>query len=452
MLRTFFLAMAIVASTACGQGLHFYAGTSIDDRTPSNPVIPLDVGGLGTFHLFARMDPGESIEALAVNFGTLTPHLANLQGVTLVNPPVATPGGTFDRWSSVSNGPASAFAGAGGSSPGLRGELQGNDSTYDPYTNSFYLGTVQFQANNFPGQNKEVFLLPGFSGTVPSGTIGIGIGEPPMAPGGSNQLPDLHVLIRDPSAPGLLGDYSDDGRVDAADYVIWRNQLGTGNPLPNSINGEIDQVDYDIWRANFGASRESAHGSAPTPGSAAAGAPLIQIVDQGTTPGGNRSYLVQIISDGSAGAMAVELAFTGDIADVTALQARVNSKSHAHLADDANGYELDEDTWFDDSAWEYINRGHNPFTGTITSGFAADYDAGQLFLALGSGVDHGEVTDLLQIVLEPGDTASFEGFIVRGGDRFPVAGIIQVPEPAGLVLLGVLPLLLDRRAGRRRAR
>jgi hypothetical protein len=39
---------------------------------------------------------------------------------------------------------------------------------------------------------------------------------------------------------GVSGDYNSDGRVDAADYVVWRK---------NNIDG---QQGYAIWRANFG--------------------------------------------------------------------------------------------------------------------------------------------------------------------------------------------------------
>jgi hypothetical protein len=52
----------------------------------------------------------------------------------------------------------------------------------------------------------------------------------------------------------LDGDYNGDGVVDAADYVVWRENLGTSNPLPNdAIGGVIGQAQYDQWRANFGA-------------------------------------------------------------------------------------------------------------------------------------------------------------------------------------------------------
>jgi formylglycine-generating enzyme required for sulfatase activity len=42
---------------------------------------------------------------------------------------------------------------------------------------------------------------------------------------------------------GLNGDYNQDGEVDAADYVLWRND-------PTSYGG--DPVGYNTWRANFG--------------------------------------------------------------------------------------------------------------------------------------------------------------------------------------------------------
>jgi PEP-CTERM motif len=42
---------------------------------------------------------------------------------------------------------------------------------------------------------------------------------------------------------GLIGDYNDDGKVDAADYVLWRKD-------PASHGG--DPQGYDDWAANFG--------------------------------------------------------------------------------------------------------------------------------------------------------------------------------------------------------
>jgi T5SS/PEP-CTERM-associated repeat protein len=51
----------------------------------------------------------------------------------------------------------------------------------------------------------------------------------------------------------LAGDYNQNGTVDAADYVLWRNTLGTMIPTADGNgNGTIDSGDYSVWRAHFG--------------------------------------------------------------------------------------------------------------------------------------------------------------------------------------------------------
>ena len=50
------------------------------------------------------------------------------------------------------------------------------------------------------------------------------------------------------------GDYNDDGRVDAADYVVWRQLRAAGGYDPSAdgdTNGVIDGADFLVWRANF---------------------------------------------------------------------------------------------------------------------------------------------------------------------------------------------------------
>ena len=64
------------------------------------------------------------------------------------------------------------------------------------------------------------------------------------------------------AAPGLAGDYNGNGAVDAADYVMWRNTLGTYVTLANDISpGSVTQADYDFWRARFGSTAGSGSGS-----------------------------------------------------------------------------------------------------------------------------------------------------------------------------------------------
>jgi pectinesterase len=71
----------------------------------------------------------------------------------------------------------------------------------------------------------------------------------------------------------LPGDYNDDGRVDAADYTVWRDNHGEAS-LPfneTASEGIVDQADYDVWKANFGTSSSGAGAavSVPEPGFAA---------------------------------------------------------------------------------------------------------------------------------------------------------------------------------------
>jgi hypothetical protein len=49
-----------------------------------------------------------------------------------------------------------------------------------------------------------------------------------------------YAIIQNPTP--LVGDNNGNGSVDAADYVVWRNGVGT----------TYVQNDYDVWRANFG--------------------------------------------------------------------------------------------------------------------------------------------------------------------------------------------------------
>ncbi len=54
---------------------------------------------------------------------------------------------------------------------------------------------------------------------------------------------------------GLAGDYNANGRVDASDYVVWRNSQGqVGSSLPADGNGDgaVNQADYQLWRENYG--------------------------------------------------------------------------------------------------------------------------------------------------------------------------------------------------------
>jgi hypothetical protein len=62
-----------------------------------------------------------------------------------------------------------------------------------------------------------------------------------------------------------VGDFNHDGFVDAADYTVWRDGLGSRYTL----------ADYDTWRAHFGQSVGSGAGAS---GNAAAPEPSTYIL------------------------------------------------------------------------------------------------------------------------------------------------------------------------------
>ena len=58
--------------------------------------------------------------------------------------------------------------------------------------------------------------------------------------------------------PVVPGDYNGDAIVDAADYTVWRDTLGSTTDLrangddSGASAGKIDAADYAVWKNNFG--------------------------------------------------------------------------------------------------------------------------------------------------------------------------------------------------------
>jgi hypothetical protein len=77
----------------------------------------------------------------------------------------------------------------------------------------------------------------------------------------SNNLSTLGVLT-------TLGDYNLDATVNAADYTIWRDTLGSTTDFRANGTNEgasldlVDQADYDYWKERFG---NAGHGAIPSP-------------------------------------------------------------------------------------------------------------------------------------------------------------------------------------------
>ncbi|TWT86618.1 Autotransporter-associated beta strand repeat protein [Pseudobythopirellula maris] len=85
---------------------------------------------------------------------------------------------------------------------------------------------------------------------------------------GSNSV----ITLTSTGAPVLLGDYNGNGIVDAADFTVWRDNLGGDN---NALMGKgdetglsagvVDMADYDLWVSQFGQMLPSLATSVPEP-------------------------------------------------------------------------------------------------------------------------------------------------------------------------------------------
>lgn len=117
------------------------------------------------------------------------------------------------------------------------GDPGANDSTTFAFTPDglFNLGTIFSTGGNPSGVVFEFLVEGGTEFTQGSVVFG--------------DLPD---------SPPLIGDYNGDNLVNAADYTVWRDNLGgDGSALANRSpfsNGDVSRADYEAWRTNFGAS------------------------------------------------------------------------------------------------------------------------------------------------------------------------------------------------------
>jgi autotransporter-associated beta strand protein len=87
---------------------------------------------------------------------------------------------------------------------------------------------------------------------------------PPLAGGLTWDMSQLNVSGRI-IVGGLMGDYNHNGTVDAADYTLWRDTLGSTTNLAadGNANGVIDAGDYDVWKMHFGEQVLGSGASAP---------------------------------------------------------------------------------------------------------------------------------------------------------------------------------------------
>ncbi|MGD9635224.1 MAG: beta strand repeat-containing protein [Pirellulales bacterium] len=102
---------------------------------------------------------------------------------------------------------------------------------------------------------QVVAATGGLTGTFDSESL-------PELAGGASWSVDYSANAVTLEVGGVLGDFNHDGRVDAADFSVWRDKFGTNTLAADaSGNGSVDQADYNIWKANFGQVAAAGDGS-----------------------------------------------------------------------------------------------------------------------------------------------------------------------------------------------
>jgi hypothetical protein len=102
-----------------------------------------------------------------------------------------------------------------------------------------------------PGATPGFFQSPSFT---QSGTVFTSLGTNKVYGQLSNDIVAT-TIVRTNLTGVVLPDYNRNGRVDAADFVLWRKtegQMGAGLVADGNGDGKVDQADYILWRVHFG--------------------------------------------------------------------------------------------------------------------------------------------------------------------------------------------------------
>lgn len=145
--------------------------------------------------------------------------------------------------------------------PALDDDRDRDDLTGDGALNHHVYDNSAGTITPMPDAPKSTYFV---SGNLVTLTIPVDIDID--APGGLSQYLDGKFVATYMIPGGLPGDYNDDGVVDAADYTVWRDNVGTTASLPNDlIGGTIGNSQYEQWKSNFGTAAGSAGGLAASP-------------------------------------------------------------------------------------------------------------------------------------------------------------------------------------------
>ena len=155
------------------------------------------------------------------------------------------------------------------------------------FTAAISLTNIAFSLDLFNDGLNNVTGLPGLDAqddvaatVTTNGFNDIRFGIPSATGSSTNPLlgvDNISLRLVDIPGVGVDGDYNGNGVVDAADYSIWRDTLGSTTNLTANGNGNsvIDPGDYGVWKMHFG---EMADGIGSTANAAAVPEPTALVL------------------------------------------------------------------------------------------------------------------------------------------------------------------------------
>jgi hypothetical protein len=127
------------------------------------------------------------------------------------------------------------------------GSLKFANGTWNSLQDQGTSGNNWFEANTSSKQIAELLTVGGLQ-LAPNAKISLG------AP--FNTLGQQDLVFQFAVTNNLPGDFNGNGIVDAADYTVWRDNLGSTSNAVLHGNGDatlgVGPGDYTLWKANFG--------------------------------------------------------------------------------------------------------------------------------------------------------------------------------------------------------
>jgi enterochelin esterase-like enzyme len=224
--------------TAAGQ-LRPTIGVFIDPRQPSNPANNRRMSEYNMNPNFANFVANELVPVIDSNYRTN----ATAEGRTILG---TSMGGLNAAYFGAVKGDVfhniAPQSPAYNVNPAIYSRYQNNDLRFlDLYQTNGTLGNDQLGAN----QMANIWTAGGYHFSFTVANEGHSWGQ------WRGQLDDILIAL---IGPPLVGDYNGNGSVDAADYTVWRDSLGSTANLAADGNGSgsIDIADYEVWQSNFG--------------------------------------------------------------------------------------------------------------------------------------------------------------------------------------------------------